>query len=264
MTVSHPITNKVRRIALRVGKTGKKPIFGPKFEVPADMLAGFTCNGAVPLTMMFLSETSGGELHWSQELYDNRKAIAQDVIANGTERVYDTDPHLAATLRRHPVAGADVLVIGSVHPFYEAMVDLFGGRPSTVEYRKIHHQIADLKTYTVAEFEGLGLTYDAAVSISSIEHDGLGRYGDPIDPDGDLKAMQKCKSYLKKDGLLYLAVPVGRDVVCWNAHRVYGRIRLPRLLAGWEVVDSSGFSPDLFDHGQLGDFKQPVFVLRNL
>lgn len=41
----------------------------------------------------------------------------------------------------------------------------------------------------------------------------LGRYGDPLDPDGDLKAMKLVYSMLKPGGLLFLTVPVGPDVV---------------------------------------------------
>ena len=38
-------------------------------------------------------------------------------------------------------------------------------------------------------------TVDVIVSFSSLEHDGQGRYGDPLDPDGDLVAMKEL--YLK-------------------------------------------------------------------
>lgn len=33
--------------------------------------------------------------------------------------------------------------------------------------------------------------FDAVVSMSSLDHDGLGRYGDPINPNADLESMQK-------------------------------------------------------------------------
>ena len=70
--------------------------------------------------------------------------------------------------------------------------------------------------------------FDVILSISSFEHDGLGRYGDPVDPDADLRSMSKTRQMLSPEGLLFLAVPIGRDCVMWNAHRVYGRARLQR------------------------------------
>ena len=79
------------------------------------------------------------------------------------------------------------------------------------------------------------------MSISNFEHDGLGRYGDPIDPNGDLRAMSEMQALVKPNGFLILGVPVARDAVVWNAHRLYGRVRLPLLLRGWSVDAFVGF-----------------------
>lgn len=54
-----------------------------------------------------------------------------------------------------------------------------------------------------------------------IEHIGLGRYGDPIDPDGTIKACTEFKRVLKKEGLLYIATPIGKEKTCFNAHRIF-------------------------------------------
>ena len=55
-----------------------------------------------------------------------------------------------------------------------------------------------------------------------VEHVGLGRYGDPLDPDGDAKAMRELARVVAPGGSLLFVVPVGRPRVCYNAHRVYG------------------------------------------
>ena len=134
----------------------------------------------------------------------------------------------------------------------------FGGTPETVDYNPIESRVRGLSCKTVREYEHADVTYDAAFSISSFEHDGLGRYGDPLNPEGDLDTMRTLRGKLRPGGLLYLAVPVGADQLVWNAHRIYGRLRLPLLLSDWEMVDSFGFSPELFD----GEYNcQPVFVL---
>ena len=85
-------------------------------------------------------------------------------------------------------------------------------------------------------------------------------YGDPLDPDGDLKAMRKMKERIKPGGLLFLAVPSGRDQIRFNQHRIYGRLRLPLLMQGWEWIDSFGYGPETLDGN--GD-AQPLYVLRN-
>lgn len=53
----------------------------------------------------------------------------------------------------------------------------------------------------------LDRSFDAIVSISAIEHIGLGGYGDPEDPDGDIKTLQKAHAWLKPGGWMYLDVP---------------------------------------------------------
>jgi hypothetical protein len=137
-----------------------------------------------------------------------------------------------------------------------------GARAHTIDYNPIISRSDRVKTWTVAEWDAAPRLFDAALSISSFEHDGLGCYGDPLDPDGDLKAMRKLKGIVKPGAIVLLAVPIGADQVIFNEARVYGRVRLPMLLEGWEQVDSFGFDfvPDLIDsNGSV----QPVLVLRN-
>ena len=57
--------------------------------------------------------------------------------------------------------------------------------------------------------------------LHTLEHFGLGRYGDEIDPDGHIKGIDQIFKILKKDGILYLSVPVGVERVEFNAHRVF-------------------------------------------
>ena len=54
-----------------------------------------------------------------------------------------------------------------------------------------------------------------------IEHIGLRRYGDPIDPDGDLKAIAELKRVLASGGDLLFVVPIGQPKLIFNAHRIY-------------------------------------------
>ena len=49
-----------------------------------------------------------------------------------------------------------------------------------------------------------------------IEHIGLGRYGDEMDPDGDLKAIDELKRVLSRKGDLLFVVPVGKPKIMYN------------------------------------------------
>ena len=121
-------------------------------------------------------------------------------------------------------------------PWYECICLEYGAEPT---YNPIDFPDERIK-FLKAPIQAPVPSFDAALSISSFEHDGLGRYGDPIDPDGDLKAMRKMKDIIKPGGLLYLTVPLGMDKVIFNDHRCYGRKRLPYLLNGWTILETSG------------------------
>jgi SAM-dependent methyltransferase len=77
-------------------------------------------------------------------------------------------------------------------------------------------------------------------SLHAIEHFGLGRYGDAVDPDGWRKAMVSLQRVLRPGGRLYLSVPVGRERLYFNAHRVFCPGRVTDTLHGLELVSFSG------------------------
>jgi hypothetical protein len=61
---------------------------------------------------------------------------------------------------------------------------------------------------------------DSLSCLHVVEHIGLGRYGDKIDPSGTEKACKELARVLKPGGILYLSTPIGKDRLCFNAHRV--------------------------------------------
>lgn len=74
---------------------------------------------------------------------------------------------------------------------------------------------------------------DSVSCLHTIEHFGLGRYGDPIDPEGHLRGVQNIVRMVEKGGTLYISFPIGfRDAVHFNAHRVFH----PESIFEWEGV----------------------------
>lgn len=53
------------------------------------------------------------------------------------------------------------------------------------------------------------------------EHIGLGRYGDPLDPQGTIKACRELARVLAPEGNLYFSLPIGRERIEFNAHRIH-------------------------------------------
>jgi SAM-dependent methyltransferase len=78
--------------------------------------------------------------------------------------------------------------------------------------------------------------FDLIINCSAIEHVGLDRYGATMLTDaGDLEAMKRLRWLLKPNKPMLLTIPVGRDTVIAPLHRVYGTVRLPKLLEGWSI-----------------------------
>jgi hypothetical protein len=61
---------------------------------------------------------------------------------------------------------------------------------------------------------------DSVSCLHALEHFGLGRYGDKIDIYSLEKGLSNLVKLLAKDGLLYLSVPIGKERIEFNAHRV--------------------------------------------
>lgn len=72
-----------------------------------------------------------------------------------------------------------------------------------------------------------------------IEHVGLGRYGDPLDPEGDRQAATELIRVLAPGGQLLLATPVGQPQICFNSHRVYAPEMILALFAPLRLVEFS-------------------------
>jgi hypothetical protein len=70
---------------------------------------------------------------------------------------------------------------------------------------------------------------DSLSCLHTIEHFGLGRYGDPLDPAGHLKGLDRLKRMVKPGGVLYVSTPIGPERVEFNAHRVFAA----KTLIGW-------------------------------
>src|SRR6185295_183423 len=117
------------------------------------------------------------------------------------------------------------------------------------DIRPVHASIPNV-TFRVADFMSLPGEYDGysdSVScLHALEHFGLGRYGDPIDPDGHVKGLAALARLVKAGGILYLSVPIGPDRIEFNAHRVMSVPYLLGLFQGrfdviaFSYVDDAG------------------------
>jgi SAM-dependent methyltransferase len=228
----------------------------PRF-IPEEMLASYSMGDSVPIEYSY--DDSSYPANYPLVYDDEEVDFYLEKIRRGQTFYYGkTDELMMEILNRHPIEGMEIAVIGSRTPWYESMCLSQGGTPITIDYNPILARSQRLKTVTSEEFRQRPSRFDRVLCVSSIEHSGLGRYGDPLDPDGDLKAMTELGRMLNPGGILFLTVPVGPDRVIFNLHRIYGPQRLPKLLSGWERLEVAGWDGD---HRSPVDC-EPVFLLR--
>lgn len=120
-------------------------------------------------------------------------------------------------------------------------VTFYDYRPAPLELDNLRCGFADL----------LSLPFDSG-SIPSlscmhvVEHLGLGRYGDPIDPSADVKAIDELKRVMAPQGFLLYVVPIGAPRIEFNAHRIYSYRQVIDLFADLELVEFA-LIPDFND-----------------
>jgi len=147
---------------------------------------------------------------------------------------------------RHVDVGSSVMTLGVISAYIET---------EFVDLRPIETSLSGLIP-RVGSIVSLDFADDSVRSISClhvIEHIGLGRYGDTLDALGSVKAAAELERVLAPGGHLYLSLPVGRERVCFNAHRVhspssvldmFGKLRLIEF--SW--VDDKGRFHDNASH----------------
>ncbi len=230
--------------------------------VPSHLLDRYTMGGKVPVTDKYRDSAYSPDVplvYAKEEIEAYMNQIRKK--DHRFPRYGMTNIWLFESFQKYPIRGKSVAIMGSNKPWYESVCLHYEGACTTIEYNRILTDYPGLKIITPAEYDADPVRFDTALSISSFEHDGLGRFGDPLNPEGDLEAMKKMKAMLKPGGLLFLAVPVGRDAVLWNANRVYGRLRLPLLLEGWKTRETFGFEEKDLDRAK--NSYEPLFVLEN-
>ncbi len=128
---------------------------------------------------------------------------ARLIIRSGVKKHLDIGSRLDGFIAHLLAAGLDVTMI-DVREFPGKIEQLH----TIVDDATSLHQIPDESIESIS-------------ALCSLEHFGLGRYGDKIDPEACFKCFDNIQRKMKQGGRLYLALPVGKERVEFNAHRVF-------------------------------------------
>lgn len=141
-----------------------------------------------------------------------------------------------------PAEHVDISSILSFSTIVSAFVPVkfYDYRPAQLGLNNLASDFADLLQLPFADNSVASLS-----CMHTVEHIGLGRYGDPLDAEGDLKAIAELKRVLRPGGNLLFVTPVGRPLVQFNAHRVYSFEQIttyfgPLALKEFSLVPDSG------------------------
>lgn len=131
----------------------------------------------------------------------------------------------SAQPQRHVDVGSRIDgFIGNLATFREVEVLDIRPQPQTVPGVKFHR--LDLMSPLPAEWTACT---DSLSCLHTIEHFGLGRYGDPVNAMGYLAGLEQLKRIVAPGGLFYLSTPMGPQRVEFNAHRVFAA----STIIGW-------------------------------
>lgn len=134
-------------------------------------------------------------------------------------------------------------------------VEVFDIRPLETRIHNVTFRQADLMSL---DEEFISCT-DSLSCLHTIEHFGLGRYGDPIDFDGFDKGLANLRRMLKPGGRFHFSTPMGPQRIEFNAHRVFGAKFLIDYFSPSYRIDRFSY---IDDHGNLVEdvsLEQPGF-----
>lgn len=137
-----------------------------------------------------------------------------------------------AKIAKHVDIGSSVLTMSVLSAHVETVF---------VDYRPLKTSLPGL-TSIAGNILDLPFPSGSIPSLSClhvIEHIGLGRYGDPIDPQGSVKAALELQRIVRPGGKLFLSLPIGRERICFNAHRVHAPSSVLGMFSQMKLLEFS-------------------------
>jgi hypothetical protein len=258
--ISNPSCYKYKQECINLFKKLRYPnqslIIRPPLKMPPkDLINEFTQNGDMPITKewyineVYSDSTSLNTSNIQEIIKIKDFSIWLDKVKKHEPLNYgNTKLQTIMNKYLNRIQNKSILIMGTQIPWIEAIsYELLASKITTLDYtRKQYESSNRLEWFHVNDYlddlilKNIIEIFDNSASFSSIEHSGLGRYGDPLSPNGDIEAVQQIHCLLKPNGLFFLGLPSSKSdksYIEFNAHRVYGSKRLDKLFVGWNLID---------------------------
>ena len=100
-------------------------------------------------------------------------------------------------------------------------IEVFDVRPNSATVPGVVFSYADLMNSVSLPTTTGGGYCDSLSCLHAIEHFGLGRYGDPVNPQGYQQGIANMAQFIQPGGIFYLSTPIGQERVEFNANWVF-------------------------------------------
>jgi len=157
-------------------------------------------------------------------------------------------------MKNIPSKARKILDVGSTGSLLPLKLAKQGYDAYSIDYREYHERHPNLTFVKGDILKSLFADdfFDLVVCVSTIEHIGLGSYGDPSYYDGDKSVVKEFGRILKDGGTLLLTAPFSgeSEVLPWmDSHeRIYDYDRLKSLFEGWEIQLEEYYIPKKAKH----------------
>ena len=185
----------------------------------------------------FLFSIKDKDKRFSLKFSDFYPQIKDKTVRTGFDRHYVYHTSWAARIVkeinpfRHIDISSSLYFAGIVSAFMP--VEFYDYRPADIVLDNLASKQGNLMHLPFADNSLQSLS-----CMHVVEHIGLGRYGDPIDPEGDMKAIWELKRVLAPSGSLLFVVPIGGMArIQFNAHRIYMYAQIREYFSDFELKE---------------------------
>lgn len=155
---------------------------------------------------------------------------ARLILESGIQSHFDIGSRLDGFISHLLAARLDVTMI-DVREFPEKIEHLH----TIVDDATTLHQIPDESIESMS-------------ALCSLEHFGLGRYGDPVNPEACFQCFDNIQKKLKKGGRLYISLPIGKERIEFNAHRVFYAHTVIKCFSSLKLTEFSCATADKIEY----------------
>lgn len=179
-----------------------------------------------------------GDNRFSVRFMDLHPCLSDRISTTPFDQHYTYHPAwaarvLAKTLPREHIDISSILSFSAICSAF-LPIKFYDYRPAHLQLSNFGSDFADLKNLPFQDS-----SIESLSCMHTIEHIGLGRYGDELDPTGDLRAITEINRVVKAGGNIMFVTPVGRPKIEFNAHRIYSFEQIVSYFSDCELVEFS-------------------------